>query len=733
MTRSSSGESSRAGGKGSSEEGPLDRCYTAVVGGFSKAHPVVHGDRLEPRGRVMQERAADALPGIQTRDLRLPGLCRQAMRTTRRSGDSRRQGGRIMNDQTSTSMRGVILGCLMAGLTACGQEQAEQAPPSSTPQAPAAQEQAQRDADVIIIGAGLAGLSAAIDAASGGARVLVIEMNSVFGGTGIRAGGVSVIGSPMQEEAGFTDDPDIAYRDWMDWTVDGHPEWTRFYVENSGEMIYDWVTAMGVRFDRVRPSHGNSIPRFHMTYRRSLNLLRPMYLEALRYSNIAFRWNAFAEHLIKEGDRVVGVEGIDWRAGGRFELRADRVILATGGFQSNIEMVKANWRSDLPAPGDVFSMSGQNSRGSGHRMAEEAGAALVNLDRQYNGYSIIPNMLGLDTERGFTAGNGRAIWVNSEGHRFVTERGVDRYVFDIVMRQQPEGHWAIFDEDDKLGFRISGPHFIAADAVDTEKVQRLAVDNPEITQRADTMEALAELIGVPPEALAETVRRYNELVTNGESTDVDGLPAEDPPPVFTIDTPPYYATKLYPMALKSAGGVSIDMQTHALDANGEPVPGLFAAGEVNGSAGINGLNGLDGMFTGPAILTGRVAGRAVAAELAATDGWVPDTFTREAGSLVAAAEAQQASEWVPALGEEQVQALLAESRDGYWHFERVHHLVLERGYECTDCHSAQMPFYAATSRAEKAAQTQVCDACHLAPAGTLAGVQETRTPLTPPD
>lgn len=618
--------------------------------------------------------------------------------------------------------------CMVAGLTACGRDQAEEAQPPEMPTAQTTQEGIQRDADVLIIGAGLSGLSAAIDAANGGARVLVIDMNSVFGGHGIQSGGVAIVGSPMQEEMGFADTPDQAYADWMDWTVDGHPEWTRFYAENSRGMVYDWVTSLGVRFDRVRRSHGNSIPRFHMTYRRGLNLTRPIYLEALRYSNIAFRFNALAEHLIKEGDRVVGAGGADLRTGEHFELRAEKIILATGGFQSNIDMVKANWRSDLPAPGDVYSMSGQNSRGSGHRMAEEAGASLVNLDRQYNGYTVLPNVLGLDTDRGFTGGNARAIWINSEGRRFVTERGIDRYVFELVMQQQPEGHWAIFDDDDKVGFRIGGPHFISADEVDTEKVQRLGVDNPAVTQKAETLEALAEFIGVPPAALTETVRNYNQLVLNGESTDVDGLSPEDPPPVFTIDTPPYYATKLYPMANKSAGGISIDLETHALDVDGNLVPGLYAAGEVTGSAGINGLNGLDGMFTGPSILTGRVAGMTVAAELAASSGWIPDAFTREGGPLVPEGESRLAGDWVPSLEEEELRALLALSRDGYWHFERVHHLVLERGYECTDCHSAQVPFYAATSRADKAAQAQVCDTCHLAPAGTLEGMEEARTP-----
>jgi succinate dehydrogenase/fumarate reductase flavoprotein subunit len=362
-------------------------------------------------------------------------------------------------------------------------------------------------------------------------------------------------------------------------------------------------------------------------------------------------------------------------------------------------------------------------------MAVEVGATLVNLDRQYNGYTILPDVLGLDSSRGITGGNARAIWVNSEGRRFVTERGIDRYVFDAVMKQQPEGHWAIFDDDDKDGFRMGGPHFVSADEVDTEKVQRFGVDNEAITQNAETIEALAELIGIFPGALVETVQQYNQLVLNGESTDVDGLLPEDPPPRFIIDTPPYYATKLYPMANKSAGGISIDLKTHALDMDGNPVPGLYAAGEVTGSAGMNGLNGLDGMFTGPSILTGRVAGKTVAAELASTAGWMPDAFTREAGSLIQIGEDALVNDWLPTLGEEELSAMLEVSRDGYWHFERVHRLVLERDYDCANCHSAQIaPFYAATSRADKTAQAQVCDACHLAPRGTLEGMEEARTP-----
>ena len=161
-----------------------------------------------------------------------------------------------MRSQTrSSSLAAVLTGAITLGLTACERE-APLEPPSA--QAP----RPQQDADVLIIGAGLAGLSAAIDSASGGARVLVIDMNSVFGGHGIQSGGVAIVGSPMQEALGFQDTPEQAYKEWMDWAVDGHSEWTRFYAENSREMIYDWVTGFGVRFDRILLSHSDSVPRF---------------------------------------------------------------------------------------------------------------------------------------------------------------------------------------------------------------------------------------------------------------------------------------------------------------------------------------------------------------------------------------------------------------------------------------------------------------------------------------
>lgn len=611
----------------------------------------------------------------------------------------------------------LFLTCFLFGTNGCNRQAPEEQPV----------------ADIIVVGAGIAGLSAAIEAANGGARVLVVDMNSVFGGHGIQSGGVAIAASPMQAELGYQDTPDRAYRDWMEWTVDGDPEWTRYYAEHSREMLYDWLTSLGVSFDRVIPSHGNSVPRFHMTFRRGLNLARPLYLEALRNANITFRWNSLAQRFLMRDEKVSGVQVLDLRLGTQQELYASSVILATGGFQSNIAMVKANWPGDLPAPGQIFSMSGQNSRGSGHDMAVAAGAALVHMDRQYNGYAALPNVLGLEDDRGFVGGSNHTIWVNDEGMRFVTETGVDKDVFPVIMQQAASGYWRIFDNEARGTFRINSPHFVSADAVDEDKILRLVVDNPDVRIRADSIEQLAERAGLPSDVLAATVNTYNRQVSHGESTAIDGMPAESRPPVFTIETPPFFAMRFYPMANKSAGGVAIDLHTRALNSESQPVPGLYAAGEVTGSAGMNGLHGLDGMFTGPAILTGRIAGRTAVADLSSGTNWSAQrTIRQEHTALDSVATAPEQDDWEPSLDANDLTSMLAVSRDGFWHFERVHELVLERGYQCTQCHSRLVPFAPVVTPAERLAQTKTCDICHLAPAGTLDPTANQDAGTTPP-
>lgn len=576
----------------------------------------------------------------------------------------------------------------MAGLTlvltACGQQESE----------------LRFAADAIVVGAGLAGLSAAVEMGRGGVDVLVVEMNSMAGGHAVMAGGVAIVGTPVQENAGFLDSPDLAYEDWMEWTEDGDPKWTRFYVENSREMIYDWATELGVEFVRVAPAHANSVPRFHFTAGRAVHLVLPIYRTALSLPSVSFLWNKRAERLIVENGRIVGVVVRDLRTDEVITLRAPNVVLATGGFESDLERVLANWTPGLPDPQRLLIGAAVSATGSGHDMAVAAGAALTKMNRHYIYVNGLVSPRDPEGIRALTAGNDSSIWVNAQGERFTNEAGFDKDILVDLLNQDGSTYWAIFDENTRDDFGSRGAAWL-----NTVTDGHPLLDNPDTANKAQSLEELAAMAGLSSEALIASVQRFNRMVEAGVDTEFGrfGQFGNVPP---KITQPPFYAVQMFPMTRKSMGGVAIDMQGRALNDEGRVLPGLYAAGEINGSVGINGKHGMDGMFLGPALLTGRLAGMTIAAEHAAEAEALATTPPPLEDPL------PDAVTWQASLTAVELQSLLASPRDGYWHFEMSHNLVVEREYECTLCHSAQMPFFPLNNLESKLAQTQVCTNCH---------------------
>ena len=577
---------------------------------------------------------------------------------------------------------------LMAGLTlvltACGQQEPE----------------LRFAADAIVVGAGLAGLSAAVEMGRGGVDVLVVEMNSMAGGHAVMAGGVAIVGTPVQENAGILDSPDLAYEDWMEWTEDGDPKWTRFYVENSREMIYDWATELGVEFVRAAPAHANSVPRFHFTAGRAVHLVLPIYRTALSLPSVSFQWNKRAERLIVENGRIAGVVVRDLRTDEVITLRAPNVVLATGGFESDLERVLANWTPGLPAPQRLLIGSAVSATGSGHDMAVAAGAALTKMNRHYIYVNGLVSPRDPEGIRALTAGNDSSIWVNVQGERFTNEAGFDKDILVDLLNQDGSTYWAIFDENTRDDFGSRGAAWLNT-ATDGHPL----LDNPDTANKAQSLEELAAMAGLPSEALIASVQQFNRMVEAGVDTEFGrfGQVGNVPP---KIAQPPFYAVQMFPMTRKSMGGVAIDMQGRALNDEGQVLPGLYAAGEINGSVGINGKHGMDGMFLGPALLTGRLAGMTIAAEHAAETEALATTPPLPEDPL------PDAVTWQASLTAVELQSLLASPRDGYWHFEMSHNLVAEREYECTLCHSAKMPFFPLNNLESKLAQTQVCTNCH---------------------
>jgi predicted oxidoreductase len=575
----------------------------------------------------------------------------------------------------------LLIFCLLPWLAACEQRQAR------TP----------NDADVIVVGAGLAGLSAAVEIGRRGIDVLVVDMNSVAGGHTVLAGGVALVGTPVQEQAGIQDSAELAYQDWMAWTVDGDSHWTRFYAENSREMIYDWVSEMGVEFVRVVPSHGNSVPRFHFTEGRAVHLVLPIYRTTLAMPNVSFLWNTRAENLLLEDGRVSGVVVKNLRDGETHSLHATNVVLATGGFESDLDRVLENWIPDLPRPDPLLIGAAISANGAGYDMAGAAGAALMRVNRHFIYVNGLPDPRDADGKHALTAGNDHSMWVNTDGERFTNEAGYERDILVDLLNQKPTTYWMIFDETGRDAFGVRGAAWL-----NNNMEGHPILDNPRTAKRAQNLEQLAALTGLPAENLTRSVQRYNAIIGVGEDADFGRFSENDDPPV-RITQPPYYAVQMYPVTRKNMGGVAIDHQARALNEGGQVIPGLYAVGELNGSVGINGKYGLDGMFLGPAILTGRIAGQSIVA------GYPDRTEKPAIDSLL---KESDGSNWQPAMSAADLESLLAESRDGYWHFEVSHRLVLERGYECTLCHSARLPFTALNDRPSRLAQTELCTNCH---------------------
>lgn len=548
---------------------------------------------------------------------------------------------------------------------------------------------------VVIVGAGISGLTAALELGRGGANVTVVDMASVFGGHAVMSqGGVSVVDTPIQRQSGWEDSPELARRDFIEWGEDADPDWVKYYVENSRHDIYDWLTELGVRFEGVLPAPGNSVDRFHQPAGRGIGLVTPLYRECLKHSNIRFVWNVQATKLLQDGDRITGVRLRNLREDSESSMAGDFVVLATGGFQSNLDMVREFWPADVTFPEKILAGSGRNSVGRGHRLAQAAGADLVKMDHQWNYFTGIPDPRQPDSNHGLSAANMYGILVNPEGKRFANLHNWAKEVMPPMLRQDRVTVWFVFDEATKPKFTISG-----SDWADFKKVERLVLDNPALVAKADSIAELAQKAGLPVENLEATIDRYNALVDKGQDDDFNRFGPERSDFNNTaspkLQTPPYYAMQSWPLTRKSMGGVAIDLQCRVLTQSKKAIPGLYAVGELTGLAGINGKAALEGTFLGPCIVTGRVAARSIL-KMPAPDIAARDRVTQRCMDC------------------HDVESLVTEKRKGYWHFEKSHQLVIERKLACLQCHAELAPYDETNHIMNQLALTDSCASCHIA-------------------
>src|SRR6185503_11279173 len=372
-------------------------------------------------------------------------------------------------------------------------------------------------ADLVIVGTGISGLAAALDAGRAGANVTVIDMWSVFGGHAVMSGGlVCLVDTPFQRAHNVADSPDLAIRDFLTYGEDANPDWVRLYARDSNREVYDWLAALGVGWSGLFPLlPGNSVQRQHSAKERGVGLISPIYRECLRWTNIHFVWNTKVTSLLIEDGQVRGVRGVGLRNGMSNDFRSQSVVLATGGFESNLELVRQHWPTVLPGldgGAKVLLGSGINSLGSGFEVATGGGAALTNLDHQLFYSTGLVDPRDPSGRRGLNSFNAESIWVNQQGRRFVRE--IAGRVPDFggsvpaVLRQAQATYWSVFDSRGRTAFYISGSGWD-----NTNNVQRELFANPKMSawiKQAGSIDALARAAGLPPDALEQSVRRWNE-------------------------------------------------------------------------------------------------------------------------------------------------------------------------------------------------------------------------------
>ena len=491
---------------------------------------------------------------------------------------------------------GVLASCAPAATPAPGETAAPAptCPPAAECPTPWLPEKWDKEADVVVLGLGFAGLCAAIEAGRAGASVIGLEKAAATGGGSILSGGATSLAgpTPLQLEKGITEaTPDLMYDDLMRIGFEKNaPEIVRTYVDATTEH-YDWMLAVGIEITGLSTPAGGSLDWVHRTDPPQVDsVLRPAAEEA----GAELLMETPAKRLIADANGVViGVTAES--AGNEIHIKANRaVVLTAGGFCWSDPW----YEETVPIMANAVKRSAPTNTGDGLVMGRSLGAGTMNMPYIKATFGTHPDP---DKSSTRVCWNG-AIIVNRAGRRCGNESLDYKRLSDFALPQEGGSVFQIYDQN-----------ILDLSAVDTwyGPPSEKAIADGWI---ADTIEELATLIGVPPEALRATVDRYNGFVDAGEDLEFGRTCLEIPDhgELRKIATPPFYATETTGAILGTYAGVTFDTACHVTDMYGEIIPRLYAAGEVTG--GFHGGGYMTGTAVGKAQVFGRISGKNAAAE-----------------------------------------------------------------------------------------------------------------------
>ena len=490
-------------------------------------------------------------------------------------------------------------------------------------------EDSTMEADVVIVGAGGAGMTAAITAANEGKSVVIVESQAMVGGNSVRAtGGMNAAKTVYQDENTFEQAAGVEktlasaaekYADnetitalaatvaeqWaayqanptgyfdsvelmeLDTMIGGKgindPALVETLCEGTADAI-DWLDENGITLHNVSSFGGASVKRIHRPVGDDGKVVSvgsymiPRLQQACEKAGVQILLSTTAEEILTDGGKAVGIKATG-ATGETVTVNAKAVILASGGFGANLDMV-VEYKPELKG---FMTTNAPGILGQGIAMAQAIGADTVDMDQiqihptvQYDSAALITEGL---------RGDG-AILVNAEGKRFIDEVGTRDVVSAAEVAQTGGYSWLVVDQK-------------MADA--SSVIQGYIKKG--YTVEGKTYEELAEAMGVDSAAFAETMANWNQCVADKTDAEFGRTSFANP-----LDTAPYYAIKVTAGVHHTMGGLKIDTNTEVLDADGNAIPGLFAAGEITG--GVHGANRLGGNAVADFTVFGRIAGKA---------------------------------------------------------------------------------------------------------------------------
>lgn len=548
------------------------------------------------------------------------------------------------------------------------------------------------ESDVIVVGAGLAGLVATAELVEAGRRVLLIDQEGEqgIGGQAYWSfGGLFFVDSPQQRRMGIKDSVDLAMQDWLgsaqfDRDEDLWPRrWAESYVHFAAGEKQAWLKEKGhsvfpvvgwaERGGGLAGGHGNSVPRFHITWGTGPGIVEPferIVREGHAKGLVQYAFRHRVDELVVTDGVVTGVTGqvleptdaeraapTSRIAIGDFTASAQAVIVTSGGIGGNHDLVRASWPERLGTPPrHMISGVPQHVDGRMLAIAEKAGASHINRDRMWHYVEGIKNWDPIWPMHGIRILPGpSSMWLDGSGHRLPVPGlpGFDTLGTLKLLRRSGHDHsWfiltqAIIEKEFALSGQEQNPD-LTGKSVRTllkERLSKGATSPVEAFKRhgedfvvADTIEELvAGMNGLTPEAPVdlELVRRQvlerdreldNDFTKDLQITALRQARSYRGDRLIRVASPhkmldptkgPLIAVRLHVLTRKSLGGLETDLDSRVLGADGQPLEGLYAAGEVAGfgGGGVHGYNSLEGTFLGGCLFSGRAAGRAAAAQV----------------------------------------------------------------------------------------------------------------------